>query len=364
MTILHYIPSIDEKSGGVGSYMQLISRDLGKKCNLHIVTHPTESELLLENCTVHYIPYKFLPWDNSRVEFLKLLSEIKPDIVHTNCCWMPVSSLVCIWSKKAGYKVIYTPHGMLEPWAIKRNYWAKKLPAILLFQRKGIKTADLIHATAYTEKMNLKKLGWNNNIFVVPNCVQLDKIETKTSWERKKKILFLSRVHPKKGVNFLIEAVAQLKESMKDYIVTVAGPGEENYIKKLKSLAVRFEVDNMFKFVGPVFGDGKWELYKESDLFVLPTYSENFGIVVAESLASGTPVITTKGTPWEELNSNGCGWCTEIGVEPLVYALREFLNCTVFDLSEMGRKGRMLIEDKYTSEAVAEQMLFMYKKLL
>ena len=92
MKILHYIPSIDEASGGVGAYMQLLTRDLGKLCELHVVTHKSDNERTLENCFVHYIDYKWKPWDNCKQEFMALLREIHPDVFHTNCCWMPVSA--------------------------------------------------------------------------------------------------------------------------------------------------------------------------------------------------------------------------------------------------------------------------------
>lgn len=363
MKILHYIPSIDEKSGGVGAYMQLLARDLGKLCELHIVTHHGSNERKLENCSIHYISEKWLPWDNCKVEFLGILNKIHPDVFHTNSCWTPLSSLTAQWAKAAGYKVVYTPHGMLEPYALKRHYWTKKLPAILLFQKKGLKVADLIHTTAEMEKNNLIKLGWNRNVHVVANCVQIDEIEMKTSWKRTKNVLFLSRVHPKKGVNFLIEAVAHLKNEFADYIFTIAGPGEDTYVQELKELSEKCGVAELFNFVGPVYGNAKWPLYRKADLFILPTYSENFGIVVPEALASGTPVITTYGTPWAELNTEHCGWCVEVGTSSLVEALCSFIRCSEESLREMGIRGRKLVEDKYTSETVAKQFVDMYINL-
>lgn len=364
MKILHYIPSIDESSGGVGAYMQLLARDLGKLCELHVVTHKGNNERVLENCVVHYMPYKWKPWNNCKREFLSLLLKINPHVFHTNCCWMPVSALTAMWAKQLGYKVVYTPHGMLEPYAIRRHYWLKKLPAILLFQKKGIQVSDIIHATAETEKENLLHLGWNENISVIANCVQIDEIEMKTSWKRNNNILFLSRVHPKKGLNFLIEASAQLKDRMKQYKITIAGAGTIEYIEELKNLTIRYGVSDMFDFVGPIYANEKWLLYHKADLFVLPTWSENFGIVVPEALASGTPVITTIGTPWSELNELKCGWCTEIGTNPTVAALNKFLLCSDKELEIMGRNGRKLVENKYTSKAIAQQFIDMYGKLL
>ena len=361
MKVLHYIPSIDEASGGVGAYMQLLTRDLGAMCELHVVTHRSENERKLEGCHVHYISQKWMPWTTARREFLDILAVVKPDVVHVNCCWSPMCSLVTFWTKGQGMKVVYTPHGMLEPWIMKRHYWTRKVPALLLYQRRAIRLADLLHATAESEKEHLLALGWNENIRVIGNCINVDDIRMKPSWERRKCILFLSRVHVKKGINFLIEAVAQLKEEMEGYVVKIAGPGEEAYINELKGLAERLGVGDSVEFVGSVYGEAKFDLYRDADLFVLPTHSENFGIVVTEALACGTPVITTKGTPWEELVSWHCGWWTEIGTEATVEALRGFLSLDVKELEGMGRNGRRLVEERYSCQRIAREFMEMYK---
>ena len=185
--------------------MQLISRDLGRLCELYVVTHRSEKMLPFENCQLHFIPLNNNPFSNySKPEFMQLLDEIQPDVFHTNCCWMPQSARTAIWAKQRGYKVVYTPHGMLEPWIMKRHYWTKKVPAIIFFQRKGIHVADIIHATAESERDNLMALRWNRNVSVIPNCVRIDEISIKKSWKRRKNILFLSRLHVKKGINFQI----------------------------------------------------------------------------------------------------------------------------------------------------------------
>jgi len=364
MRILHYIPSIDESSGGVGAYMQLLARELGRLCELHVVTHQSERMLELENCRLHFMPLDNNPFSNkSKGVFMRLLDDIPPDVFHTNCCWMPQSARTAMWAKSKGYKVVYTPHGMLEPWIMKRHYWTKKVPAMLLFQKRGIQIANLIHATADSEKDNLIALGWNQNITVIPNCVRVDEIKMKESWERKKNILFLSRVHVKKGVNFLIEAVSQLKTELEGYTITIAGPGEDEYIHGLRQLAAQLGVADMFRFIGPVFGEEKWKLYQDADLFVLPTHSENFGIVVAEALASGTPVITTTGTPWKELNTNHCGWWIPVGASSLTEAIKEFLQTEEQVIKGMGTRGRSLILRNYSCEGVASQFLNMYETL-
>lgn len=363
MTILHYISTIDESSGGLGAYMQLLTRELGKLVDLHVLTHKRNNERQLSNCTIHYVPFKWKPWDNCKREFLQLVDELHPDVVHVNCCWTPTCALITKWAKLVGIKVVYSPHGMLDPYSMKIHYWTKKLPAILLYQKKALQQCDLVHATSELEKKNILALGWNKNVSSITNCIQIDDIQAKTSWHRNKNILFLSRVHPQKGVNILIEAVGKLKKELVGYTITIAGPGEESYLEELRTQAIQCGVADIIHFAGAVYAEEKWPLYRKADLFVLPSWSESFGIVVAEALACGTPVITTKGAPWEDLSAYNCGWWIGIGTDPLTDALHQFLVLSEQDLERMGCNGRRLVEEKYNSAIVAKQFAEMYKSL-
>ena len=362
MKIIHYIPSIDRSSGGTTAYMQLLGNELGKQVDLHIVSHKGSNPVKIENCQIHYINASV--WRGMKREWLALLNVIRPDVVHVNCCWMPGCAYVQKWAQELGYKVILTPHGMLEPWIMKRNYWTKKLPALLLYQKKAVEHANCLHATAESEKENLLRLGYNSQIEVIANGIDVSNIVTKYEWKRNKNILFLSRIHVKKGINFLIEAVAQLKNQLCDYKVNIAGEGDENYISELKALTVKLGVDDIVKFIGGVYGERKWDMLRQADLFVLPTHSENFGIVVAEALASGTPVITTEGTPWQDLENRHCGWWTKIGTNATIQAIKSFLSLTEQDLEAMGKAGRYLVEEKYSSEKMAKDMVELYKCLI
>lgn len=364
MRILHYIPSIDRTSGGVGAYMQLLAKELGKLVELHVVTHKSSNMLDIPNARLHFITGGVTNLWQAKKEWYVLLDEVRPDLVHENCCWMPECAFTQKWAQEKGYKIVLTPHGMLEPWILKRHYWTKKVPALLLYQKAAVVRADRLHATAESEKDNLLKLGYNDKITVIANGIDIDNITMKPSWKRNKEILFLSRVHVKKGINFLIEAVAQLKDQIQGYTIRIVGEGDTVYIHELKQLADNLGVSEMVRFEGGVYGDRKWSLYQQADLFVLPTYSENFGIVVAEALASGTPVITTKGTPWGELESFNCGWCTEIGTKPTIAALCAFLALSEEQLHTMGMNGRKLVEEKYSARKVAEEIVEMYRSMM
>lgn len=364
MKIIHYIPSIDRTAGGTSTYIQVLGKELGKLAEVHIITHASENPLSIANCKIHYVS-GYNPLKGSfKIEVNKLLDVLKPDLVHVNCCWMPACSLVQKMAQKRNIKVVLTPHGMLEPWIIKRHYWTRKVPALLLYQKAAIQNADCLQATAESEKENLLKLGYNSNIKIVKLGIDAESIIMKTSWKKNKQLLFLSRVHVKKGINYLIEAVDDLQKELQGYKILVAGEGDANYVATLKQQIADKGLQEIIQLIGGVYGDKKWELFQTSDFFVLPTHSENFGLAIAESLASGTPVITTVGTPWNDLNTSNAGAWIEIGTQPLVDTLRRFLSLSDEELETMGKNGRKLIETKYSARVMAEEMMEVYNTIL
>lgn len=363
MVVLHYIPSIDQSSGGTSTYMQVLGKELGKLAEVHIITHSSENPLPIDNCKIHYVS-GYNPLKGSfKIEVNKLLDALKPDLVHVNCCWMPACSLVQKMAQKRNVKVVLTPHGMLEPWIIKRHYWTRKLPALLLYQKAAIQNADCLQATAESEKQNLLKLGYNSNIKIVKLGIDAEGIALKTSWKKTKQLLFLSRVHVKKGINYLIEAADILCDELQGYKILVAGEGDADYIATLKQQIIDKGLQEIIQLVGGVYGDKKWELFQKSDFFVLPTHSENFGLAIAEALASGTPVITTVGTPWNDLNTSNAGAWIEVGTQPLVETLKRFLSLSDEELEVMGKNGRKLIETKYSAMVMAGEMMEIYQSI-
>lgn len=355
---------MDRTSGGTSTYLQQLAKELGKLVELYVVTYCSLQPIALEHTEIHFLSHSFLnPWGFRR-EWKTLLRQVHPDVVHVNCCWMPACALVQRWSQEQGYPVVLTPHGMLEPWILHRHYLTRKLPALWLYQAKVIRSADYIHATAESEKAHLLQLGYNRKVTVIPNGIDVEEIAMKSDWTRKKTILFLSRIHVKKGIELLLAAFSGIKEKLPGYSLVVAGEGEPNYIAHLKELSGQLGIAGQVEFPGGVYGESKWRLYRNADVFVLPTYSENFGLVVAEALASGTPVITTTGTPWQELQISHCGWWVDSDVTSLENALTEFLDTSDRDLEKMGRRGRILVENKYSSQKMAQELLELYRNIL
>jgi len=255
---------------------------------------------------------------------------------------------------------------MLEPWALQQSKFKKHI-AMALFQKKDLEKATCLHATAPMEVQTFRNLGFINPIAMIPNGIDLKEFpkEEPVKLNAPKKILFLSRIHPKKGIENLIDAWSLLNKNIrKNWIIEIVGNGKQSYIDSLKENVKKKQLQAQISIKPPVFGPAKIKLFRNASVFVLPTFSENFGVVVGEALASYTPAVTTKGAPWEDLQKYNCGWWIDIGVQPLQEALEEAMHTKESELLEMGKNGRQLIEEKYSIESVATQMLELYDWIL
>ncbi len=378
MRVLQFIPSLDAHDGGTTTYLQQLTPALGNLCELHVcclfpkVGDPSKIAQL-ENAAIHFIPLPLSQICQMKKAWLQLLDELNPDVLHVNCCWMPQCALVqrwfVEWKERTGSKAksLLTPHGMLEPWIIRRNYWTRKWPAIHLYQKRAVRTTDVIMATAVEEKEHLLELGWNKTVEMIPNGIDVLHIAMKKEWKQPFNFLFMSRVHPKKGIDILVDAVAQgmTRKSLPENIVfRIAGEGEPDYVAMLKEKIQGAGVANRIHLIGPVYGDGKWRLLRQADVLVLPSHSENFGLVVAEALSSGTPVITTHSTPWSSLQETGSGWWTEATPEGILAALEEAVSLTSGQIRQMGENGRRLVEERFGVELQAQRIFEVYNKYL
>lgn len=358
MKVIHFITAIDRSLGGVSMYMQLLTKDLGQLVDLLVVTRPTNNPLPLENCKLEYLPLPISKLWKFRDQWIDILKRERPDVVHINGIWMIQTWIIQREALQMGIKTYITTHGMLEPWIINRHPLKKKI-ALFFFQRKALRQAVALVATADTEKRNIDNLGYNKNVVVIPNGIDISAIKMKHDWTLKKRILYLSRIHVKKGIELLLDALNLMEDKLEGYEVIIAGEGEDSYVEMLKERAKKFNCVKI-TFMGGVYGEQKWNLYRNSDFFVLPSYTENFGYVIAESLSCGTPVITTKDTPWEDLEKYNCGCWIERNVLAFVTAISNFVSLDAVGLKILGCNGRKLVEEKYSSVSVARALQILY----
>lgn len=287
------------------------------------------------------------------------------DLVHNFGTWTPFNHRISVRARRIGIPQVFCPMGMLEPWAMSQKR-RKKRAGWAAYQRYDLACSAVVHATAFSEAQNLRALGVKVPIAVIPHGIDIPAhLPTRPSAQHasdSKTALFLSRIHPKKGLLELVEAWARLRPH--GWRVVVAGPDQDGYQSVIEEAVHANGLQGVFEFAGPAYDEQKVNLFALADLFVLPTYSENFGLVIAEALAHGVPVITTTGTPWAELLELRCGWWVPTGVSALAEALAEAFALPDSALADMGARGRKLVESRYTWPAIIRDHKRLYEWVL
>ncbi len=286
------------------------------------------------------------------------------DLYHTNALWQYASHAAAVKAQKLGKPYVISTHGMLYPEGLKKSKWFKKL-ALCLFQKKDLIKATAFHATSYKEMTYLRDFGLPQPVAVIPNAIDVHAFSKSntTSQPSHRKIGFLGRLAPIKNIELLIEAWAALKENTKNAELVIIGDGEEGYVEQLKKIIKDYKIENI-TFTGFLTGKKQEEMMQQLSYLVLPSKSENFGMVVPEALAREIPVIASKGTPWEELKTEHCGWWIDSELSSLRATMEEALGLDEIKRLEMGKNGRSLVENKYSKEAVSEMMSIFYKWVL
>ena len=297
------------------------------------------------------------------------------DLFHMHEIWPhPVYAGVTI-AHEVGAPCLITPHGSLQAWTLGRKRLKKSL-YLALIGRKMLERVACLHAVTSSEAENFRAAGYRGPISIIPHGVQItkdmvlsDAAEAESYWPSLKDrpvVLFLSRLSPEKGLDQLIPLWADLVRNpiYRDALLVIAGPDDRGYQKVVEAMMDRYDVASNTLLTGMVRGAAKFALMKRADVFILPSYSENFGMVVAEALGCGTPIITTTGTPWEELERADAGrWVAPTGPE-LGGALRELLDMSDSDREAMARRGRRLVLEHYNWDTIARQYVTLYDCIL
>lgn len=282
-------------------------------------------------------------------------------ILHDHGIWLPTNHLVARVGRKHAVPRVVSIRGMLSAWALEQSRRRKRW-AWHAYQRRDLASAAAIHVTSEAELMDVRRLRVDVPVAVVPNGVEVPAAMPPRARGGPRRALFLSRVHAKKGLLDLVQAWSSVRPA--GWQLVIAGSDTDGHLAAVARAIAAAGLDGEVSLIGAVSDAAKWELYATAELFVLPTRSENFGLAIAEALAAGVPVITTRGAPWAELETHRCGWWIDIGVEPLAAALREATTAPADRLVQMGERGRQLIAQRYVWARVAERMSAVYGWLL
>ena len=288
-----------------------------------------------------------------------------PDCVHIQGIWCPrLAHRLHSW-RRQGIPYIASIRGMLEPWALANKPLKKRL-AWAIYQKCLLNSAAVVHTTSERELRQCRRLGLIVPLVLIPWGVALpvNASEQRQDYARGPSglhtALFLGRIDPVKGLPMLIEAWRRVRPQC--WKMKVVGPDEAGHRAEVEALIRKAGLSAQFEFTGKLTGVEKQSALSEADLLVLPTHSENFGMVIGEALAHRLPVITTKEAPWEVLEEYGCGWWTEASVKGIAQALSAATRCSSRKLEEMGARGRHLIEKQYAWPPVAKRFLEIYQR--
>jgi len=293
-------------------------------------------------------------------------------IVHSHGLWMHPGLAARQCAHKTGCRLVISPHGMLEPWALNNSRFKKRLVA-KLFENKNLVEADCLHALCTAEAENFRRYGLKNPIAVIPNGVSVDELvppaTTKPMEEKfpelkgRRRILFLSRLHPKKGLENLLEVWRRLSQEFTDWCLVIAGSGEPAYEQQLRHFASGHGLQTNVIFSGPLYGGEKKQILAMANIFALPSFSEGFSVAILEAAAAGLPVLLTRECNFSELA--GAGAALEVAPEVLSIekGLRHLIGLTDEQRKDMGRRAAELVNKSYTWPTIAAKMCRVYQWL-
>jgi glycosyltransferase involved in cell wall biosynthesis len=280
-------------------------------------------------------------------------------IFHMHGLWRMSNVYPASIASGAGKPLVLSPRGMLGGAALEFSAYRKRL-FWALGQGGAARAATCLHATSKQEYEDIRAFGLRAPIAIIPNGIDVPPAASKRPLsEGRRTLLYLGRLHPKKGLDRLLNAWGLIEGHHPGWQLDIVGPIDSDYAKMLKA-RVDGGAASRVRLIGPLYGEQKSEAYRRAELFVLPTLNENFAMTVAEALAQGTPVISTKGAPWAGLVSRRCGWWVDHGAEPLAAAMDEAMYLRPDQLSLMGESGRAWMSRDFNWSAIGVSMRSVY----
>lgn len=288
------------------------------------------------------------------------------DVIHAHGLWMMPNVYPGWIAARHGIPLVVSPRGCFTNYAMASGSMVKKLFWPLV-QKPALAAVTCFHATAESEYLDIRRMGFKQPVAIIPNGIDLPPDIVPRSPGERRTLLFLGRVHPNKGLDMLLPAWARVQSRFPDWELVIVGSddgyhGSSGLLGEMKSLATRLGLERI-RFEGPRYGSDKLRMFRDASLYVLPTYSENFGVTVAEALSQATPAIVTKGAPWKGLDLNRAGWWIDIGLEPLVASLEAAMAQPEVVLSGMGENGRAWMQREFLWSNIAGQMADTYRWL-
>ena len=372
MKSLHILTSLNKSSGGTSLSSYTLVKGLqmvGLQADM-VTFEPSDEndEMISTEAFIHTIPPSKIPkWQYSKIASNYIKDQLSEyDLFHMHGIWEFLPHQAAISAQRVNKPYLITVSGMLYPAALQSKPLFKKIAA-KLFQDKDLNQATVLQATCYQEYEYIREYGLKNPVAVIANPLALPEQMPiiKPYTDTKIRVGFMGRFNPIKNIDVLIDAWAKVSKDHpgKNLELVLIGDGEKSYRETLQRQVKQHGLDNV-SFVGFLNGSEKEDMLTKLNYLVLPSKSENFGMVVTEALLRGIPVIASTGTPWGDLVEYNCGWWVEKDLISLTSAINKAINLEESERVAMGQRGQELVVKKYGQSAVALQMKELYAWML
>lgn len=370
MKILHVISSVFANGGGTSEVVPRLCRALqeaGEEVTLAALKADKVSDNTLAAIRAGVRYEGESAWDGPfprplaySSQFRRLIPRLasEADIVHVHGLWQLVGWMAAKEAIRQHKPYVMMPHGFLEPERLKLSPLKKKIMGVL-FDNPILRRADGLVATSESEAEGIRRYGLKQQIHIMPIGMDVEKYSV--SRHQGKTLLYFSRITPVKGLDLLAEVWGAMDR--KGWKLLIVGPDDRGYTEVAKGLFAAKCPPDSYEFRGPVFGDEKYALLSSVDAMVLPTRSENWSIAVAEGMASGLPVVCTKGAPWECLNTAQAGWWVDVSVDGVRRGLEELVSLDCQASGQIGQNGRRWVEANLAWPHIASDMISFYRSL-
>ena len=382
MRVCHVVASINRNIGGPAISVPRLASALaarGVESRLATLDYPEHGpQTQVPGATLTSLPTAALNrlgrgWSPAFHHALTELARQGLDVLHNHGLWMFPNHYARQVAVAANIPLVISPRGMVEQWSLGRSRWKKWL-VWHAYEKANLARAAMFHATSHEEAASIRALGLRQPIAMIPNGIEIPDagasgdralLEQKFPGLRGRRwLLFLSRLHPKKGVLELLRVWQRLHAQFPDWQLVLAGPDLDGYSATVLAAVNDLQLTGRVTITGMLSGSVKDSAWAGAELFVLPTHSENFGISVAEALAHGCPALTTRGAPWRGLTEQRCGWWIEMTGAELAATLTAALQLPAEERRAMGARGRDWMRRDFSWAGIAQRMESAYAHLL
>lgn len=386
MKILHVIANLAPRYGGPSQAILGMTRslvELGHKVTIFttnqdgngVLDVPIEQPIYRDGVEIRYFPIQSPRFFGTSFPMANALKrEIKNfDIVHIHSLYLFHGAVAGHYCRKYGVPYILRPHGTLDPFIYKRHRGRKAILEFL-FEKRNLNHAAALHYTTEEERELARPFINHDRGFVVPNGINLEDYkmpiiggkfrEKYKETQGKKIILFFSRLNFKKGLDLLIEAYSEIAKAREDVHLVITGPDNEGYGTTVKKWISKKDIVNRVTFTGMLTGEEKLQVLSEADMFVLPSYSENFGISVIEAMLCGLPVIiSNKVNIYRELLENNAGEVVNCDAKELAQIIFKLLDNPEYS-KQLSENGKKLVGNYFQWSMVGKALEKHYQDIL